>query len=93
MPSCWPHVLPTCPLLRVCQAPCRPISPFGCSSCDSLPSCPVDEQDEHVSVVTNNPNRFCTASCGLQHIATQRDVRLIMGDETVKIVNELPVTL
>ena len=60
---------------------------------DSLPPCPVDEQDEHVSVITNDPNRFCTASCGLQHIATQRDVRLLMGDETVKFVNELHVIL
>ncbi len=38
-------------------------------------------------------NRFCTASCGLQHIATQRDVRLLMGDETVKFVSELHVIL
>ncbi len=61
---------------------------------DSLPPCPVDEQDEHVSVITKDPNRFCTASCGLQHIATQRVVRLLMGDETVvKFVNELHVIL
>ena len=42
---------------------------------DNLPLCPVDEQDEHVSVVTNDPNHFCTAGCGLEHIATQRDIR------------------
>ncbi len=53
----------------------------------------VDEQDEHVSVITNDPNRSCTASCGLQHIGTQRDVRLLMGDEIVKFVSELHVTL
>ena len=34
---------------------------------DILPPCPVYEQDEHDSVVTNYPNRFCTARCGLQH--------------------------
>ena len=60
---------------------------------DILPPCPVDEQDEHVSVITNDPNRFYTASCGLQHIATQRDIRLLMGDETVKFVNELRIIL
>ena len=46
-----------------------------------------------MSVVTNDHNRFGTASCGLQHIATQRDVRLLMGDVTVKVVNELHVIL
>ena len=40
---------------------------------DSLPLCPVDEQDKNVSVVTDDPNRFSTASCGLQHITTERD--------------------
>ena len=59
--------LPTYPLLRVCQAQCRPTSPSGFLP-DILPLCPEDEQDEHVSVVTSDPNHLCTGSCGLQHI-------------------------
>ena len=60
---------------------------------DSLPPCPVYEQDENASVVTDDPNRFSLASWGLQHITTERDVRLLMGDETIKFVNELHVIL
>ena len=60
---------------------------------DNLPPCPVDEQDENVSVVTDDPNRFSPANCCLQHITTERDVRLLMGDETIKFVNELHVIL
>ena len=85
MPGSGHTCLPTSPLLCVRQASCRPTSPF--------PPCPVDEQDGHVSVVTNDPNHLCTASCGLQHIATRRDIRLLMGDQTVKCDNELHVIL
>ena len=93
MPGSWPHLFP--PLVH-CYAYVKhravPLLHLD-FLIDSLPPCPVDDQDEHVSVVTNDPNHLCTASCGLQHIATQRDVRLLMGDETVKFVNELHVIL
>ena len=55
-----------------------------------LPPCPVDEQDVHGSVVTLTVSALLAAASSIIK-AIQPDVCLLVGDESVKFVNELHV--